>query len=318
MKEVVAGVDIGGTNTVSGLVDRDGSVLAVDDLKTTDYPEIKDFILNLAASVKRMLSKDKNFKLLGIGIGAPNANYYRGTIELAPNLAWKGIIPFASLLKEKINVPVVMTNDANAAAMGEMIFGAAKGMKDFIVLTLGTGLGSGIVINGEMVYGHTGFAGELGHSIVVPGGRQCGCGQRGCLETYASATGLVKTVLYLLSDRREESILREIAPSDLTSKRIAEAAAVKDKLALEAMDFTAEKLASGIVDAVVFSSPEAIFLFGGLAKAGEMLFEPVRKYVDMKIMPIFRGTVKILPSGIPENNAAVLGSAALIWNRESR
>ena len=224
MKEVVAGVDIGGTNTVSGLVDRDGNVLAVDDLKTTEYPDIKDFISNLAASVNRMLSKDKSLKLLGIGIGAPNANYYRGTIELAPNLTWKGIIPFASLLKEKINVPVVMTNDANAAAMGEMIFGAAKGMKNFIVLTLGTGLGSGIVINGEMVYGHTGFAGELGHSIVVPGGRQCGCGQRGCLETYASATGLVKTVLYLLSDRREESILREIAPSELTSKRIAEAA----------------------------------------------------------------------------------------------
>ncbi|HOU02361.1 MAG: ROK family protein [Bacteroidales bacterium] len=318
MKEVVAGVDIGGTNTVSGLVDRDGNVLAVDDLKTTEYPDIKDFISNLAASVNRMLSKDKSLKLLGIGIGAPNANYYRGTIELAPNLTWKGIIPFASLLKEKINVPVVMTNDANAAAMGEMIFGAAKGMKNFIVLTLGTGLGSGIVINGEMVYGHTGFAGELGHSIVVPGGRQCGCGQRGCLETYASATGLVKTVLYLLSDRREESILREIAPSELTSKRIAEAAAERDKLALEAMDLTAEKLASGIVNAVVFSSPEAIFLFGGLAKAGEMLFEPVRKYVDLKIMPIFRGTVKILPSGIPENNAAVLGSAALIWNRESR
>jgi len=318
MKEVVAGVDIGGTNTVSGLVDRDGNVLAVDDLKTTEYPDIKDFISNLAASVNRMLSKDKSLKLLGIGIGASNANYYRGTIELAPNLTWKGIIPFASLLKEKINVPVVMTNDANAAAMGEMIFGAAKGMKNFIVLTLGTGLGSGIVINGEMVYGHTGFAGELGHSIVVPGGRQCGCGQRGCLETYASATGLVKTVLYLLSDRREESILREIAPSELTSKRIAEAAAERDKLALEAMDLTAEKLASGIVNAVVFSSPEAIFLFGGLAKAGEMLFEPVRKYVDLKIMPIFRGTVKILPSGIPENNAAVLGSAALIWNRESR
>jgi glucokinase len=318
MKEVVAGIDIGGTNTVSGLVDRSGNVLAVDELITTDYPEVNDFISALAGSVSRMLAKDKNLKLLGIGIGAPNANYYKGTIELAPNLAWKGIIPFASLLKGKVDVPVVMTNDANAAAMGEMIFGAAKGMKDFIVLTLGTGLGSGIVINGELVYGHSGFAGELGHSIVVPGGRLCGCGQRGCLETYASATGLVKTVLYLLSDWREESILKEIAPSDLTSKKIAEAAAASDKLAIEAMDLTAEKLASGIVNAVVFSSPEVIFLFGGLAKAGEMLFEPVRKYVDMKIMPIFRGTVKILPSGIPENNAAVLGSAALIWNRESR
>lgn len=317
MKEVVAGVDIGGTNTVSGLVDRSGNIIATEKLITTDYPEINDFISALSASINRMLSKEKGLQLLGIGIGAPNGNYYRGTIELAANLAWQGIIPFADLLREKIDVPVLMTNDANAAAMGEMIFGAAKGMKDFIVLTLGTGLGSGIVINGEIVYGSTGFAGELGHSVVVPDGRQCGCGQRGCLETYASATGLVKTALFLLSDRREDSILRGIAPSELTSKKIAEAAASKDSLALEAMDFTAEKLAAGITDAVVFSSPEAVFLFGGLARAGEMLFDPVRKYVDLKIMPIFRGTVKILLSGIPENNAAVLGSAALIWNKTS-
>ena len=289
MKEVVAGVDIGGTNTVSGLVDRSGNIIATEKLITTDYPEINDFISALSVSINRMLSKEKGLQLLGIGIGAPNGNYYRGTIELAANLAWQGIIPFADLLREKIDVPVLMTNDANAAAMGEMIFGAAKGMKDFIVLTLGTGLGSGIVINGEIVYGSTGFAGELGHSVVVPDGRQCGCGQRGCLETYASATGLVKTALFLLSDRREDSILRGIAPSELTSKKIAEAAASKDSLALEAMDFTAEKLAAGITDAVVFSSPEAVFLFGGLARAGEMLFDPVRKYVDLKIMPIFRG-----------------------------
>jgi glucokinase len=198
--------------------------------------------------------------------------------------------------------------------MGEMIFGGAKKMKDFIVLTLGTGLGSGIVVNGQVVYGHTGFAGELGHTTVVPGGRACGCGRRGCYETYASASGLVRTVLLMLSEMREDSLLRDIPPAELTAKKIAAAAAEKDPVAVKAMDFTAEKLAFGIYNAIVFSSPEAVFLFGGLANAGEMLFEPVRKYVEMNVQPIFRGTVKILPSGIPESNAAVLGAAALIWN----
>jgi glucokinase len=216
-------------------------------------------------------------------------------------------------MKQK-DVPVVLTNDANAAAMGEMIFGGAKGMKDFIILTLGTGLGSGIVINGQVVYGHTGFAGELGHTIIVPGGRDCGCGRQGCYETYASASGLVRTVLYLLSEMREESILRDIRPSELTSKKIAEAAAKKDPVALEAIDYTAERIAFGIINAIGFSSPEAVFLFGGLAQAGEMLLVPVRKYVEMNVQPIFKGTVKILQSGIPESNAAVLGAAALIWN----
>jgi glucokinase len=218
------------------------------------------------------------------------------------------------LIMKQIDVPVVLTNDANAAAMGEMIFGGAKGMKDFIILTLGTGLGSGIVINGQVVYGHTGFAGELGHTIIVPGGRDCGCGRHGCYETYASASGLVRTVLYLLSEMREESILRDIRPSELTSKKIAEAAEKKDPVALEAIDYTAERIAFGIINAIGFSSPEAIFLFGGLAQAGEMLLVPVRKYVEMNVQPIFRGTVKILQSGIPESNAAVLGAAALIWN----
>ncbi len=313
MKEIVAGIDIGGTNTIYGLVNRKGEVVVEGSLSTTSYPEISDFVSALVTVINELLSSD-DYKLLGIGIGAPNANYYKGTIELAPNLAWKGIVPLADLIKKKIDVPVIVTNDANAAAMGEMIFGGAKNMKDFIVLTLGTGLGSGIVINGQMVYGHTGFAGELGHTTIVPGGRDCGCGRKGCYETYASASGLVRTVLLLLSEMREDSILRDIKPSELTSRKIAEAAAANDSLALKAMDFTAEKLAFGIYNAIGFSSPEAVFLFGGLANAGEILFEPVRKYVEKNVQPIFRGTVKILPSGIPETNAAVLGAAALIWN----
>jgi glucokinase len=202
--------------------------------------------------------------------------------------------------------------------MGEMIFGAAKGIKDFIILTLGTGLGSGIVINGELVYGHTGFAGELGHSIVVPGGRECGCGRQGCLETYASASGLVRTTLFMLSELRDESSLRDIPPSQLTSRHVAEAALKDDAIAIEAFDYTAEILALGIINAVTFSSPKAIFLFGGLAQAGEILFAPVREYVDKNIQPIFRGTVEVLPSGLPESNAAILGAAALAWNEISR
>lgn len=318
MRDIVAGVDIGGTNTVFGLVDKTGKIIAENRVNTKDYPVIGNFVSALVSGINKLVVAKRGVSLKGIGIGAPNANYHKGTIELAANLAWKEIVPLADLIKKKINVPIVITNDAKAAAMGEMIFGAAKKMKNFIVLTLGTGLGSGIVINGQIVYGHTGFAGELGHSIVVPGGRDCGCGRQGCLETYASASGLVRTLLYLLSEMKEESILRGIIPSELTSKKIAEAAAKKDTMALKAMDFTAEKLAFGIINAIVFSSPEAIFLFGGLAKAGDTLFTPVRKYVDMNILPIFRGTVKILPSGIPQSNAAVLGAAALIWNELDR
>lgn len=314
MKKVVAGVDIGGTNTVFGFVDEKGKVLSQGSLKTTDYPKVESFVTALTGAIKKLLAANKELNLAGIGIGAPDANYHRGTIEHAPNLAWKGIVPLADLIKKKINVPVVVTNDANAAAMGEMIFGGAKMMKDFIVLTLGTGLGSGIVIDGKVVYGHTGFAGELGHMTVVPGGRECGCGRKGCFETYASATGLVKTVQHLLSEMRDESPLRDIPPSKLTSKKIAEAAAKKDPVAVRAMNETAEILGFGIINSIVFSSPEAIFLFGGLAQAGEMLFKPVRAYLEKNNYVLMKDTVKILPSGISESNGAVLGSAALIWN----
>ena len=314
MKKVVAGVDIGGTNTRFGLVDEKGKVLSESNFSTTDYPKINDFVTALCAGIKKLTAANKEYKLMGIGIGAPDANYHRGTIEHAPNLAWKGIVPLADLIRKKISVPVVVTNDANAAAMGEMIFGVAKGMKDFIMFTLGTGTGSGIVIDGKMVYGHTGFAGELGHMTVIPNGRVCGCGRKGCLETYASATGLVRTVLELMSEMRDESPLRDIPPSKLTSKKIAEAAAKKDPVAVRAMNMTAELLGFGIINSIVFSSPEAIILFGGLANAGEMLFAPVRKYVKENNYVLMKDTVKILASGIPESKGAVMGSAALIWN----
>ena len=314
MIKVVAGVDIGGTNTVYGLVERTGNIIAGGNLKTTDYPEIHNFVSALEGAITNLMKDKSGIELAGIGIGAPNANYHRGTIELAPNLAWKGIVPIAKYVREKTKVPVVITNDAKAAAMGELIFGGAKNMKNFIVLTLGTGLGSGIVINGEVLYGHTGFAGELGHTTIVPGGRDCGCGRQGCFETYGSASGLVRTVLNLLSEMKEESILRDIPPSQLSSKKISEAAAKNDPVALEAMDYTAEMIAFGIANAVGFSSPEAVFLFGGLAQAGEVLFAPIREYVNQMVMPIYRGTVQILASGIQESNAAVLGAAALAWN----
>lgn len=314
MENVVAGVDIGGTNTVFGIVDKAGKVLAEGHLKTTDYPDVNDFVKALGSGIKKLLAGLKNTNLTGMGIGAPDANYHRGTIEHAPNLAWKGIVPLADLVKKETGVPVVVTNDANAAAMGEMIFGGAKNMKNFIVLTLGTGLGSGIVIDGKMVYGHTGFAGEVGHMTVVPGGRVCGCERKGCLEAYASASGLVRTVSELISVMREESVLRDIPPSQLTAKQIAEAAAKGDPIAVKAMEDTAEKLGFGIVNSIVFSSPEAIFLFGGLAQAGEAIFAPVRKYLQQNNYILFKDTVKILPSGISETNGAVLGAAALILN----
>lgn len=314
MKKVVAGVDIGGTNTIFGLVDEKGKVLGEGHLKTTDYPDVNNFVKALTSGIKKLVKEKKDVELAGVGIGAPDANYHRGTIEHAPNLAWKGIVPLADLIKKVVKVPVVLTNDANAAAMGEMVFGGAKKMKDFVVLTLGTGLGSGIVVDGKMVYGHTGFAGEVGHMTIVPGGRECGCGRKGCFEAYGSATGLVKTVSQKLSEMRDESVLRDIPPSKLTAKQIAEAAAKKDPVAVAAMEYTAEMLGYGIVNTIVFTSPEAIFLFGGLAQAGDILFNPVREYLKKHNYVLFRDTVKILPSGISESKGAVLGAAALILN----
>ncbi len=317
MREVVAGVDIGGTNTVIGLVDADGVIHAEGKLKTSAFPTADEFAVAFDARLKEMLSAADGLKLIGIGIGAPNANYHKGTIELAPNLRWKGIVPLAEIITRHTGLLTRITNDANSAALGEMIFGAAKSVRHFVILTLGTGLGSGIVIDGEVVYGHTGFAGELGHMTVVQGGRVCGCGRRGCLETYASATGLVRTVLELLSDSRDESPLREMKSSEITAQRVAEAAAAGDTIAAEALDQTARMIALGIANTVIFTSPEVIYLFGGLAQAGDAIFVPVRRYADELVQPVFRGTFRIEPSGLPEAQAAMLGAAALIWKERS-
>ena len=310
MKDVFAGIDIGGTTTAAGLVNREGKVLHRKVIQTKSYPELDQFVEELAIMVEELLTKG-DYSLKGIGIGAPNGNFKRGTIEMAPNLAWKGIVPLARMVSDRCGTEVRLTNDANAAAIGEMVFGGAKGMKDFVVLTLGTGLGSGIVVNGEVVNGSTGFAGEYGHVIMIPGGRDCGCGRQGCLETYVSATGLVRTVHLLLSEMDDESPLRNIPPAKLTSKDVAEAAEKGDIVALQAFESTAETLAWAIVNIVSVHSPEAIFLFGGLVKAGKLLFDPVNRYVEELIQPVFRGSVKILPSSIDKDNAAILGAAAL-------
>ncbi len=314
MKEVALGIDIGGTNTVFGFVDKEGNCIADSSIPTNAHEEAELLFSRLFAKVKGMLGELSNeYKLVGIGVGAPNANYYHGTVEQPPNLSWE-IVNVLDIMRKYYDVPSAITNDANAAAIGEMQFGAAKGMKDFIVITLGTGLGSGIVVNGELVYGHDGFAGEIGHTIVDPAGRQCGCGRKGCLETYASASGIRRTVYELLCDSTEQSTLRKIPFDELTSKMIYDAAVQGDKLALEAFDYTARVLALKLVDAVAHTSPEAVILFGGLAAAGDLIFIPTKKYMEEFMLNIFKNKVKLLPSALTKGNTAVLGASALIWN----
>ncbi len=312
MRQIVTvGIDIGGTNTKIGVVNPQGKILAHSRITTTNYPKIADFVAALDSEIRGLLEKSGEVELSAIGIGAPNGNYLKGTIEQAPNLAWKGVVPLCDLINKSFPVPVVLTNDANAAALGEMIYGGAKGMRNFIILTLGTGLGSGIVINGELVYGKTGFAGEMGHLTMEPFGRECGCGREGCLETYVSATGIVKTVFELFAERRDPSSLRKIAFDDLTSKMIAEAAESGDQIALAAFEQVAEMLGQAICNAAAFCSPEAIFLFGGLAQAGDLLLDPLNDFVDDNIMGYYRKSFKILPSKLLEADAAILGASAL-------
>jgi glucokinase len=309
---VVAGMDIGGTNTRFGLVDEKGKILVRDSIPTTDFPEAKDLVKTISEKISAEVKATKS-ALKGIGIGAPNGNYFKGTIEFAPNLKWKGIIPLAKFFTEQLNVPAVLTNDANAAAIGEQYFGAAKRIKDYIFITLGTGLGSGIVVNGQMVYGHDGLAGELGHVIVIQHGRQCGCGRKGCLEQYCSATGIVKTYFEILRNGNQE-MLDSIDQSKVDAKYIYEKALAGDEAAFYAFNYTGELLGFALANAVAFTSPEAFFLFGGLAQAGELLFNPTILSFEKNVMAIWKNKIKILPSGLPESDAAILGAASLMWN----
>lgn len=313
-KPYVVGMDIGGTNTVFGIVDSRGNVLATDSVKTQSYTKIEDYVDAVCEKLLPLINSVGGVsKIKGLGVGAPNGNYYSGTIEFAPNLPWKGIIPLAAMFEEKIGVPTALTNDANAAAIGEMTYGAARGMKDFIMITLGTGVGSGIVINGQLVYGHDGFAGELGHVIVRRGGRLCGCGRKGCLETYCSATGVARTAREFLIARSEPSLLREIPAEEITSKDVYDAAVKGDKLAQDIFEFTGTILGEAIADFIAFSSPEAVVLFGGLAKSGDYIINPIQKAIDENILKIFEGKTKLLVSELKDADAAVLGASALGW-----
>ncbi len=318
-KEVAVGIDIGGTNTDFGIVDKEGNCISNSSIKTDKFKDAPAFVEALSEKIKLQIKLLKGeFRVKGVGVGAPNGNYFTGNIEFAPNLKWKGVIHLADLLGKRMKLPVVLTNDANAAAIGEMYYGAAKGMKHFIVITIGTGLGSGIVVNGELLYGHDGFAGELGHTIVYPEGRMCGCGRKGCLETYVSSTGIKRTVIEMLNNTNEPSILRNFNETTLTSKKIFSAAQKNDKIALDAFEFTGKILGMKLADAIAFSSPEAIILFGGLVKAGKYIFIPTKKYMEYYLLPIFRNKVKLLPSALKNENAAVLGAAALVWTHQKK
>lgn len=313
--EVTLGIDIGGTNTKLGFVDREGYTLAEISVPTHADKPATVFVPHLHETIQNLWKKlTVEVELRGIGIGAPNANYYKGTIERPPNLRWGDEVKLVAMIKEYYNVPIVITNDANAAALGEMKYGVAQGMKNFIMITLGTGLGSGIVVNGDLVYGHDGFAGELGHTIVNYNGRDCGCGRKGCLETYVSATGICRTVYKLLADHTVESEMRHVSFEDLSADMISESALRGDKIALEAFDYTARILAMKLADAVAHTSPEAIILFGGLTRAGQNLFVPLQKYFEGFLLNIYKNKIKILRSGIMDKNVAVLGASALIWN----
>ena len=329
MKKLAIGVDIGGINTAFGMVDEQGELYAESTISTRKYPYLEDYptyVADLEEAIRAMMTTiDFDYELVGIGIGAPNSNVHTGTIETPANL-WKfreeernrdesrRIFHLAEELSTRFDgAKVMITNDANAATIGEMVYGNAKGMKDFVMITLGTGLGSGFVANGAMIYGHDGLAGEAGHLIVERGGRTCGCGRQGCLEAYVSATGIKRTAFDLMAKMTTPSPLREVPFAEFDSAMISKAAAAGDPLALECFRFTGEMLGRALADIVTITSPEAIFLFGGLAKAGELIFEPTRRYMEENMMFPFKNKVKLLPSGIQDKNAGILGAAALIW-----
>ena len=315
-KQVALGVDIGGTNTKFGLVNHRGEILDKGSIRTDEFEKVEDFIEALYNKVKPLIDEyctERQFD--GIGVGAPNANYYRGTIEQAPNLRWKGIVPFAELMTKKFGVPCKMTNDANAAALGEMMFGAARGMKDFIMITLGTGVGSGIISNGQLIYGHDGFAGELGHTIIKPGGRKhWSTGSEGSLEAYASATGISITAKKMRAEF-PDSMLNDYPEEKIDSRVVHDCALKGDPTAIEVFRYTGQKLGEALANFVMFSSPEAILLFGGVIKAGDFILKPTKLHMERNLLPIFRNKVKLVFSELDEADAAILGASALVWEK---
>jgi glucokinase len=319
MKPYVIGLDLGGTNSVFGIVDARGEIKATTAIKTGGFKTADDYVDAAVEALQPIIEQVGGMdNIKAMGIGAPNANYYNGTIEKAPNLPWAHdvIVPLAQMFSDRLGgIPVAMTNDANAAALGEMVYGAARGMKNFIVITLGTGVGSGIVVNGQLLYGHDGFAGELGHVTMVRGeeGRLCGCGRTGCLEAYCSATGVARTARELLAKTTRPSLLREMNPDDITSLDVSIAAGKGDELANEIYQFTGKMLGEACADFAAFSSPEAFIFFGGMVKAGELIMKPIREAYDKHVMPIFRGKAKFLVSGLDGASAAVLGASAVGW-----
>ncbi|MBR0268476.1 MAG: ROK family protein [Prevotella sp.] len=317
LKPYVIGLDLGGTNSVFGIVDSRGEIKATTAIKTQGYDKVEDYVNACVTALEPIIEQVGGIDMIkAMGIGAPNGNYYNGTIEFAPNLSWghDGIVPLAAMFKERLGIPVALTNDANAAAIGEMIYGVARGMKNFIVITLGTGVGSGIVINGQLVYGCDGFAGELGHVIVRrENGRPCGCGRKGCLETYCSATGVARTARELLATTTQPSLLRELDPEKITSLDVAIAAGKGDKLANEIYEFTGRLLGEACADFAAFSSPEAFIFFGGMTKAGDLIMKPIEKAYDENVLKIFKGKAKFLVSGLEGSSAAVLGASAVGW-----
>lgn len=317
LEPLAIGIDIGGTGTKFGIVDRVGNVLFSSEISTKKHKEVDTFIDELYNSLSVLIKRAGGIgRMKGIGVGAPNGNFYSGTIEYAPNLPWRGIIPLAKLIQDKFQLPVALTNDANAAAIGEMMYGAAQGMKDFIMITLGTGVGSGIVANGHLIYGHDGFAGELGHTIIIPDGRYHeGTGKKGSLESYASATGVKLTALEVLDHTDKPSVLRDVPKEEMDSRKVYDAAIEGDEVAKEIFEYTGKILGMALANAVMFSSPEAIILFGGLTKAGDLLLKPTREHMEANLIQVFQNKVKILVSHLKESDAAILGASALAWEQ---
>jgi glucokinase len=315
IKPYVIGLDLGGTNSVFGIVDSRGEIKATTAIKTQGYEKVEDYVSASVEALSIIIDQVGGIdKIKAMGIGAPNGNFYKGTIENAPNLRWKGIVPLADLFSKALGIPVALTNDANAAAIGEMTYGVARGMKNFIVITLGTGVGSGIVVNGQLVYGCDGFAGELGHvTMRRDNGRKCGCGRTGCLEAYCSATGVARTARELLSTTEKPSLLRDLKAEDITSLEVSIAASKGDKLTKEIYEFTGNMLGEACADFAAFSSPEAFIFFGGLTKAGDLLMKPIKKSYEEHVLPVYKGKAQFLISGLDGSSAAVLGASGLGW-----